>query len=55
MNQNSRAQDDAVADEPKDHVLTLLSKIYKLEAEIEELKQENASLRSGDNYERGAE
>ena len=30
-------------------------KIKQLEAELEEERQENASLRSGDDHERGAE
>ena len=31
------------------------SQIKQLEAELEEEREENASLRSGDDYERGAE
>ena len=31
------------------------ARIKQLEAELEEERQENASLRSGDDYERGAE
>jgi cell division protein FtsB len=33
----------------------LQARIKQLEAELEEERQENASLRSGDDYERGAE
>jgi transcription initiation factor IIE alpha subunit len=33
----------------------LLQEIEDLKAELEEERQENASLRSGDDYERGAE
>ena len=33
----------------------LQAKIKQLEAQLEEERQENASLRSGDDYERGAE
>ncbi len=33
----------------------LRDKLEKLEFELEEERQENASLRSGDDYERGAE
>ena len=33
----------------------LQAKIKQLEAQLEEERQENASLRSGDDYDRGAE
>ena len=33
----------------------LKAEIEQLEAQLEEERQENASLRSGDDYERGAE
>jgi len=38
-----------------DHVEFLEKRIKELEFELEEERQENASLRSGDDYERGAE